>query len=103
MQVETEQKQESPGDHQCTAAHELKEVKALTRGAFHDGLYADERGQRQKLGRKTSGKKKKYFHILKVATSIPEISIGNMISLHSGMCDFSLQQGTLQGAKTKAK
>ncbi|RLV96414.1 hypothetical protein DV515_00012623 [Chloebia gouldiae] len=41
--VETEQKQESSGDHQCTAAHELKEIKALARGAFHDGLDADER------------------------------------------------------------
>lgn len=57
VKVETEQKQESPGDHQSTAADELKEVKALAGGALHDGLYADERRQRQKLRTKTSGGK----------------------------------------------
>lgn len=58
VKAETEQKQESPGDHQSTAADELKEIQALAGGTFHDGLYADERGQRQELGRKTSGEKK---------------------------------------------
>ena len=34
------------------AAHKLKKVEAFTRGAFHDGLYADECDQGQDLGRK---------------------------------------------------
>lgn len=59
MKVQTEQKQESSSNHQCTAAHKLKEIKALTRGAFHDGLYADERSQCQKLEEKQVGKKNK--------------------------------------------
>lgn len=52
VKVETEQNQQDSGHHKCTAAHKLKKVEAFTRGAFHDGLYADERDQGQDLGRK---------------------------------------------------
>ena len=52
MKVETEQNQQDSGHHKGTAAHKLKKVEAFTRGALHDGLYADERDQGQGLGRK---------------------------------------------------
>lgn len=52
VKVETEQNQQDSGHHKCTAAHKLKKVEAFTRGAFHDGLYADECDQGQDLGRK---------------------------------------------------
>lgn len=52
VKVETEQNQQDSGHHKRTAAHKLKEVEAFTRGAFHDGLYADERNQGQNLGRR---------------------------------------------------
>lgn len=47
MQVQTEQNQQDSSYYKCTTAHELKKVEAFTRGALHDGLYADERNQGQ--------------------------------------------------------
>lgn len=42
MKVETEENQQDPSHHKCTAAYELKKVEAFARGALHDGLNADE-------------------------------------------------------------
>ena len=53
VKVETEQNQQDSSHHKRTAAHKLKKVEAFTRGALHDGLYADERDQGQNLGRKS--------------------------------------------------
>ena len=52
VKVETEQNQQDASHHKRTTAHKLKKVEAFTRGAFHDGLYADERDQGQNLGGK---------------------------------------------------
>lgn len=52
MKVETEENQQDPSHHKCTAAYELKKVEAFARGALHDGLNADECNQGQNLARK---------------------------------------------------
>lgn len=52
VKVQTEQNQQDSSHHKRATAHKLKKVEAFTRGALHDGLYADERNQGQNLGRK---------------------------------------------------
>lgn len=52
VEVQTEQDQQDSRHHKSATAHKLKKVEAFTRGALHDGLYADERNQGQDLGRK---------------------------------------------------
>lgn len=52
MKVETEENQQDPSHHKCTAAYELKKVEAFAWGALHDGLNADECNQGQNLARK---------------------------------------------------
>lgn len=52
MKVETEENQQDPSHHKCTAAYELKKVEAFARGTLHDGLDANECNQGQNLTRK---------------------------------------------------
>lgn len=51
MKVETEENQQDPSHHKCTAAYKLKKVEAFARGALHDGLDADECNQGQNLAK----------------------------------------------------
>lgn len=52
VKVETEENQQDPSHHKCTAAYELKKVEAFAWGTLHDGLDADECNQSQNLARK---------------------------------------------------